>query len=716
MRIGIGHDVPLNLKGVEGMKRSQQINRSNIGFHERIRQDLSIFTERNIGADGSVVSHSVSNSYFLENDVWNIHELTKISNFSGYSSPTYYRTNLRFEINSPSVNLEVKYVWFQKLFRDEWSLSTIYGIGANKLSKLTAFLNEKYSTLHSLLDLEMAKAEREWISWLSERGVKTMKRGSYFHGDYLCQTPIAAFLRLVQSNLLRLTDSRIEWEKDRWDVRVLHSNFGINYNKSASAYQLNFSGIEPFYMRELVKKYVKRWLLDRYSWPSAIDFVKHIALFINHIFSEEKTWKNFNHLKRVHIERYIDWLKQYVIKNKKITNHERYLSSNLSHVGKFLDAIYRYDNPDGPEIHVSLLIFQEDKPRQRKKSIDQINYIPDTVLEQLFTHIHHLDEEAQPVIWVAFKTGMRISEVLGLNQSCLIKLNGKYYIETDIEKTFVIGHRIPIDDELANILSIHINLSKSLSNEYNNPEKYIFVRYRGARKGKPYSQEWIRVKLKKLAKEKNIRDENGDLFHFKTHQFRHTYAVKMLNSGVDIFTVQELLAHASPEMTLLYAKLLDNTKRKAFEEAVKQGVFSFDLNGQVQEVKPEEDIPTDILETLWQDHKLNAIDNPYGTCHARINGNCPYSEEPPCLSCNGGSPCKDLAIGFSDLDTQKYELLIETTIKTISVLENLGRGEVAKKNKKNLERYENILNTIQEGHIIFGRLERVRGKKGVSDG
>ena len=48
---------------------------------------------------------------------------------------------------------------------------------------------------------------------------------------------------------------------------------------------------------------------------------------------------------------------------------------------------------------------------------------------------------------------------------------------------------------------------------------------------------------------------------------------KMLNGGADILTVQELLAHASPEMTLRYAKLLDNTKRKAFESVMKQGVL-----------------------------------------------------------------------------------------------------------------------------------------------
>ena len=32
-------------------------------------------------------------------------------------------------------------------------------------------------------------------------------------------------------------------------------------------------------------------------------------------------------------------------------------------------------------------------------------------------------------------------------------------------------------------------------------------------------------------------------------------AIKLLNNGVDIVTVQELLAHASPEMTMKYAKL-----------------------------------------------------------------------------------------------------------------------------------------------------------------
>ena len=69
----------------------------------------------------------------------------------------------------------------------------------------------------------------------------------------------------------------------------------------------------------------------------------------------------------------------------------------------------------------------------------------------------------------------------------MIRINGKYYIETNIEKTFVKGHRIPIDDELANMVAALIKKSIENSNEDNNPERYIFIRFRGSRKGRPYS-------------------------------------------------------------------------------------------------------------------------------------------------------------------------------------------------------------------------------------
>jgi integrase len=186
--------------------------------------------------------------------------------------------------------------------------------------------------------------------------------------------------------------------------------------------------------------------------------------------------------------------------------------------------------------------------------------------------------------------------VLGLKQNCLVLLNGKYSIVTDIEKTYVKGHMVPIDEELANILAVLRDNAKKRSNKDNNPEHFIFVRYRGKRKGKAYEQGWVSDQLNLLARRKNITNERDNLFHFKMHQFRHTYAIKLLNNGTDIFTVQELLAHSSPEMTMVYAILLDETKPKLYEKAVTDGVYSFDLNGNMYEVNKNEEIPEEIKE------------------------------------------------------------------------------------------------------------------------
>ena len=35
------------------------------------------------------------------------------------------------------------------------------------------------------------------------------------------------------------------------------------------------------------------------------------------------------------------------------------------------------------------------------------------------------------------------------------------------------------------------------------------------------------------------------------------------------------------------------------------------------------------MDMMWKDEKLNVLDNPYGTCRARVNGNCPLAAEPP---------------------------------------------------------------------------------------
>lgn len=64
------------------------------------------------------------------------------------------------------------------------------------------------------------------------------------YGEFKNKTPIATFFRSIYEKLFNLTDTRREWEKDRWDVRVLNANYGVDYNTSLPLYYIDFTKIE----------------------------------------------------------------------------------------------------------------------------------------------------------------------------------------------------------------------------------------------------------------------------------------------------------------------------------------------------------------------------------------------------------------------------------------------------------------------------------------
>lgn len=49
------------------------------------------------------------------------------------------------------------------------------------------------------------------------------------------------------------------------------------------------------------------------------------------------------------------------------------------------------------------------------------------------------------------------------------------------------------------------------------------------------------------------------------HSPRHTHATMMLTLGVDLYTVSKLLGHTNIQTTQIYAKLVDESKKKAID-------------------------------------------------------------------------------------------------------------------------------------------------------
>lgn len=679
----------------------------DLNFNNIILEHLSKYNTSLLMGIKFNKKYDISTDYFLESNSWSINFFNDISIFNKsikYSN-SYIKDAINFNFKRKRLNNEMKFIIHYNIFSGKWNITTALGYEAVGLELFADFINIKYPNIISLLELsskDIYKVSLDWVNWLIENNHK-------YHADRQ-KNFIRKRISELNSILEQYKDIN-EWDKDRWDIRILKKLYSIKNEATDSSYYIVFENINNKNLRTIIKKYVKTRLLagNNFSINTAKIYPNKIAKFTNFLDTIHPNIIDFKDVCRDDIQKYIEYLNT-LAKDKTITkNPEQYISSYISNVENFLSYLQLFNEKVAPTINIKKLILPGDKPRIPKKSTTSyIDYIPDFVLEQMFKNINLLSNDIVGVVYVMLKTGLRVSDVLTLNYDCLLRLNNQYWIEANISKTAVQKHRIPIDTELAKIIAVLIDRTTKLTTKENNPKRYIFASTSGKRKGMPITKDAVRMALNRLSKKCNIVDELGNQYHFKNHKFRHTYAIKLLNNGVDILTVQELLAHASPEMTMRYARLLDDTKRKTFDNAIKQGIFSFDENSNLKE--NNEEIPSDILNMLYTNHKLNALDTPYGTCMQKVNGRCTFAKQPPCLTCNKGAPCKDLCIGAFEGDKVKYEILLDSTKKMISNAKKFNRQDTVDENQELLTILEDIYSKISAGNLIYSRIDRLRRK------
>jgi integrase len=79
------------------------------------------------------------------------------------------------------------------------------------------------------------------------------------------------------------------------------------------------------------------------------------------------------------------------------------------------------------------------------------------------------------------------------------------------------------------------------------------------------------------------------------HCLRHTFASELLNAGMRLECLQQLLGHENIEMTRRYARLTDNTRREEYFNAMSKiekgeihGHYQFDFK--LQEISEEKEL------------------------------------------------------------------------------------------------------------------------------
>jgi integrase len=174
-------------------------------------------------------------------------------------------------------------------------------------------------------------------------------------------------------------------------------------------------------------------------------------------------------------------------------------------------------------------LFKENNRRLRFLSQEEVS----NLLNACTNHL-------KSIVMTALNTGMRSGEILFLRWECVDLDSG---IITVVNSKNSESRNIPINTILTEELS---RLKLDAKNEY------VFVRENG-NPPETIQKAW----LKALSKA-GIKD-------FRFHDLRHTFASYLVMAGADIVTVKELLGHKTMAMTMRYAHLNQEHKKKVVE-------------------------------------------------------------------------------------------------------------------------------------------------------
>ena len=578
------------------------------------------------------------------------------------------------------IKREIKYFLINKMQNKMLTMGSMYNTSRG-INLIKDFLAKYYPHINSFMEIKYEKGLMQWRTFLINKGYKINEKGEI--SNLLARSILDQILVFFES----FYDTRIEYEKDIWDIRKINkSKIAITQSK----YTLNFKDV-PEEFKDLLKRYMKV-CVSRYSVVYCENKIINLRLFFDFIANNHKDWEDLKHLSRKDIEDFIPWIIENCDK-KRTLNIQHKIRDTLQRLNNFIEFIQVSEYPETPIKSVALLIFKEDIPKKANWDVDKTKYIPEEVLSQLEENIQFVvPQEYIPILIILKATGMRISDVLNLRyDKCLEATKQGWYLIFDITKTQVMNHRIPITEELSLIVKEQIKATEELSKNNINPRRFLFVRTTGVRADMPPSSRAIENALNKLADSRNILDKDGNIFHFNNHAFRHTKAVELINNGMNLIHVQKWLAHASPEMTLKYAKLLDTTMRKSWEDVMKKGIFKVNIeSGTLQKVDIDNIENNDLIEWEYIRYNLDAVRIPLGFCLKPSKIQC-NNQLNPCLICSNMCTSPEFI--------HEFEEEINTTKNQIDRAKILGRNIWVEKNQTVLERLEAIVAVLRDGKV-----------------
>jgi integrase len=159
-------------------------------------------------------------------------------------------------------------------------------------------------------------------------------------------------------------------------------------------------------------------------------------------------------------------------------------------------------------------------------------------------------------------TGLRLGELRDLELDCVHQIDGHgAWLKVPLGK-LATERMVPLDHETLIVLD-RIAARRTPGRALPHPRTARPTEFLLVHQGRRVSAQALREQLARTA------DTIG-LPKINPHALRHTYATALVNAGVSLQALMQLLGHVSAAMSLRYGRLFDTTVRAEYERALTQ--------------------------------------------------------------------------------------------------------------------------------------------------
>ena len=203
-------------------------------------------------------------------------------------------------------------------------------------------------------------------------------------------------------------------------------------------------------------------------------------------------------------------------------------------------------------------------PKDRKDPAARITFMEAEELKFLLAYIQSQLDEAKTnkqklvllrdraLIGIMSLEGCRTVEMHQLKVEDVVRQGIKTGLQVSAKRASRI---VPLTKNLAAQLDEYLQMRRKVLRRKIKPTDFVFVSLSNNNKGGQLSRRSIREICDRYLKATNLKHQNGRTL--TAHSLRHTAGTLALRTGSDLRQVQDLLGHADPRTTSIYAHVSD---------------------------------------------------------------------------------------------------------------------------------------------------------------